>query len=156
MFKHERIEQIRKTLGFKSREKFAEEIGIPFPTLRAYEQGKIENIPHSFFNTLVSKFNINLNWLMSGDGDMFVDNQSDIQINDIKHTHFKKSPGASVIDNSIHKSINPKNEPSNNLIPQDILSDISNLFTLANAKNKVDDLIKELDDFVYQQKKLLR
>lgn len=68
----EKIQKIRKSLGFSSREKFAEELNIPFATLRAYEQGKIENIPHSFINTLASKFNVNINWLMSDNGDMFV------------------------------------------------------------------------------------
>ena len=72
MFENERLKIIRKKLGYKSREKFANRLNIPFTTLRAYEQGTIENIPHSFLLMLLDNFDVNINWLMTGKGEMFI------------------------------------------------------------------------------------
>lgn len=111
MFNHERIKILRKALGFKSREKFAKEIGIPFPTLRAYEQGVIENIPHSFFTTLSDKFNVNINWLISGDGNMFAEKRLGLfsedtrrELNELSHKEDEEIIKAGVRDFESYKN----------------------------------------------------
>jgi transcriptional regulator with XRE-family HTH domain len=70
-----RIKTVRKVLGFKNRDDFAVSLDIPFSTLRAYEQGKIEHIPLSFFKKIHEIHGISLEWLLSGKGDI-MDNSS--------------------------------------------------------------------------------
>ncbi|MEA2098645.1 MAG: hypothetical protein U9P72_00785 [Campylobacterota bacterium] len=73
MFDFEKISKVRKKLGFKSREDFATSLSIPFATLRSYETASVENIPHSFFNILQQKFNININYFFKENESMLLD-----------------------------------------------------------------------------------
>jgi transcriptional regulator with XRE-family HTH domain len=67
-----RLIEARKKLGFTSREDFANSLNMPFATLRAYEQGKIDNIPHTFLQKLNEQYNIQIDWLLTGKGEMFI------------------------------------------------------------------------------------
>ncbi|MCX6051050.1 MAG: helix-turn-helix transcriptional regulator [Campylobacterales bacterium] len=152
MLDHEKIRKIRKTLGYKSREKFAEKLGIPFPTLRAYEQGIIENIPHSFIATLTDKFNINMNWLMFGEGEMFIKNDNKTNT----FTNTTVAGNGSIFDNSKRKTITSNPDYADTHIPVYIIDELNLLFSRAVQKNKIDDVNTALEDFIHEQKKLLR
>ncbi|MBS5463848.1 helix-turn-helix transcriptional regulator [Clostridium sp.] len=78
---NERIKELRKVLGL-SREEFANKLGLK-------SRGKIENIelgrtsPDEPFLDLICKtYNINPEWLRTGQGEMFIELSKDEQIED--------------------------------------------------------------------------
>lgn len=78
---NERIKEFRKVLGL-SREEFANKLGLK-------SRGKIENIelgrtsPDEPFLDLICKtYNINPEWLRTGQGEMFIELSKDEQIED--------------------------------------------------------------------------
>jgi transcriptional regulator with XRE-family HTH domain len=76
-----RLKEMRKKLGFKSREKFAEALEMPFSTLRSYEQGKVENISYFFLKKINEQYNVSLDWLVSGKGEMLLNEQKSESVN---------------------------------------------------------------------------
>ena len=64
-----RLRDLRKKLGYNQKN-FADLLGITERTLRNYEKGN--NLPSSLLTILIEKFNININWLLTGEGDMFL------------------------------------------------------------------------------------
>lgn len=72
----ENLKKIRQKLGL-SVAKFADKLDIPAPTLTCYERG--ERTPSAqLFVQLHKKINVNLNWFVSGDGEMF-NQESDLK-----------------------------------------------------------------------------
>ena len=127
MFENERLKIIRKKLGYKSREKFANRLNIPFTTLRAYEQGTIENIPHSFLLMLLDNFDVNINWLMTGKGEMFIkpitSNTQEVDNNS----------GINAFNN-----YGEQNNEDNNLLhfDEDVLQILKTVSTVVKSENK--------------------
>lgn len=70
---NERLKTIRKQLGLKQSE-LAKVLNITTRTLQNYE--KDADIPASVINKLISLFNVNPTWLLTGQGEMFCFNQS--------------------------------------------------------------------------------
>jgi len=77
-----RLTEIRNMLGFKSQQAFAEHLGVKRSTLASYEN---DTYPPSaeFLTILHERDNVNVNWVLSGIGEMrngfvFKNNQSDI------------------------------------------------------------------------------
>ena len=71
-----RLKEIRIKLNLTAKN-LADEIGIPVRTIGGYERN--ENPPNQKFLTqLAIKYNINLNWFLTGKGNMFVSNSDDI------------------------------------------------------------------------------
>ena len=71
------LKKIREELGL-SMTKFSEKLEIPAMTLIHYENG--ERTPSAqLFIQLYKKLNVNINWFISGEGEMF--NKSSIQLN---------------------------------------------------------------------------
>lgn len=66
----ENLKKIRLTLGYTQKE-FSEKLGLPVRTYLGYEYNKRE-IPHGILNLLIDSFCINLNWLFTGQGSMFI------------------------------------------------------------------------------------
>ena len=64
----ERIKQIRKILGMTQKE-FSIEIDIPERTVATYETGREPSM--LFLARLCGKYNINANWFVTGEGEMF-------------------------------------------------------------------------------------
>lgn len=65
-----RLREIRKRLGYPEREAFCRLIGISKSTIAFYERG--ERTPDaSVLDSYRARFGVNLNWLISGDGEMF-------------------------------------------------------------------------------------
>ncbi len=71
----ENLKKIRQYLQL-SMAKFADKLDIPAPTLTCYERG--ERTPSAqLFIQLHNKININLNWFVSGKGEMFNKSEND-------------------------------------------------------------------------------
>ena len=69
---HKRLKELRKALNIQQGE-FAKSIGILQQQLSKYERG--ENKPScDFLIKLIEKTNVNINWLLIGKGNMFVEN----------------------------------------------------------------------------------
>lgn len=65
----ENLKKIRQTLGL-SVAKFAEKLEMSASTLTGYERG--ERTPSwQLFTQLYKKANVNMNWYVSGDGEVF-------------------------------------------------------------------------------------
>ncbi len=69
-----RLKLIRKNLEFTQKE-FANVINVPFTAISKYERDEIK--PSSIIlERIHNKFNININWLITGEGDMFITTKS--------------------------------------------------------------------------------
>lgn len=64
-----RIKQLRKELNL-SQQEFAEKIHISRSQLSYYESGTV-NIPERSQKQICEKFNINKEWLLTGEGEMY-------------------------------------------------------------------------------------
>jgi transcriptional regulator with XRE-family HTH domain len=65
-----RFATLRKTLKV-SQQEMAQKMKVTQKTLSSWEQG--HNEPCSSLSELVTSYNINLNWLLTGEGKMFID-----------------------------------------------------------------------------------
>lgn len=71
----ENLKKLRRELRL-SAQKLADSIGISLITMQNYELGKREP-KYSFLYQLLTLYNVNINWLMTGEGDMFNATQSE-------------------------------------------------------------------------------
>ena len=65
----ERLKKIRKNLTF-TQDKISFELGMATRTYASYERDE-NNPPYSMLLLLLQKYNVNLNWFVSGEGQMF-------------------------------------------------------------------------------------
>lgn len=77
----QRLMTLRATLGFRNREQFAEAFGAPKKTFEKYEQGLTE-LPTKLLLWLSTEHHVNLDWLVTGEGQM-LDGQDSVQVNPI-------------------------------------------------------------------------
>lgn len=68
---NERLKKLRKTLDLTQKE-FGERIGVKGNTIAQYEIGRNEPID-SVFSLICREFNVNENWLRTGEGEMFIE-----------------------------------------------------------------------------------
>ncbi len=67
---NERLKSIRKSLSMTQKD-FGAELGVSRDTYASYESGRV--IPNNtFIQLMCSKFNVNEEWLRTGDGEMFI------------------------------------------------------------------------------------
>lgn len=74
----ERIRKLRRSLDMTQQE-FADRIGIKRNTIANYETGRNDPVD-SVVSLICREFNVNENWLRTGEGDMFVERTRDEQI----------------------------------------------------------------------------
>lgn len=67
---NERLKKLRKELDMTQQE-FAEGIGIKRNTMATYESGRNEPID-AVISLICTKYNVNENWLRTGEGEMFI------------------------------------------------------------------------------------
>lgn len=88
---YKRLRELQKVLQLSIKE-FAEKSGLPYTTLQSYLLNKrspsAENI-----NKIAKVFNVNVNWLMTGNGDMFLI-EKDARISDKFRERIKKDIAA--------------------------------------------------------------
>lgn len=68
---NERLGILRKTLNLTS-EKFGERLGVKKSTISGLENGKA-NLTDRMFKSICKEFNVNAEWLRTGNGDMFIE-----------------------------------------------------------------------------------
>lgn len=68
---NERLKELRKALGFKNQQDFADALNIKRGTIANYEIGRNEPID-AVVTLICSKFNVNEQWLRYGEGEMFL------------------------------------------------------------------------------------
>jgi len=65
-----RLKEFRAAMHLTALET-ADKLGIPARTIGSYERGEV--LPGSkFYDLMIKKYNINLNWLVTGRGSMFI------------------------------------------------------------------------------------
>jgi transcriptional regulator with XRE-family HTH domain len=69
---NERLRELRKALGFKNQQEFADALNIKRGTIANYEIGRNEPID-AVITLICSKFNVNEEWLRTGEGEMFIE-----------------------------------------------------------------------------------
>lgn len=75
---NERLKKLRKELDMTQQE-FADKIGIKRNTMATYESGRNEPID-AVISLICTKYNVNENWLRTGEGEMFVEMSYDDEI----------------------------------------------------------------------------
>lgn len=73
-----RIKLLRKTLKLSQTE-FANSLGMTMRAIQKWEAGEVE-IKISSLRLLEKVFNANIDWLITGNGNMFIDNKSNMKI----------------------------------------------------------------------------
>ncbi|MDP8162827.1 helix-turn-helix domain-containing protein [Phocoenobacter skyensis] len=75
---NDKFRQIITTLGFKNVRDFSESLDITQARLVDVMREK-QKIPQDLIFTLITKHNINANWLLTGQGNMFIGSQATTQ-----------------------------------------------------------------------------
>lgn len=71
-----RFRELRKTLGITLRE-MSQVLDIPLSTVSKYEQGIIKP-GVEILSKVSTRYNVNLNWLLTGVGEMFIENKDNL------------------------------------------------------------------------------
>ncbi|GAB4384940.1 XRE family transcriptional regulator [Albidovulum sp.] len=66
----QRLREVRKALGDRSRDDFAQEVGLSPKTIANYERGDTQP-DAAAISAYRKRFNVDANWLVTGDGEMF-------------------------------------------------------------------------------------
>ncbi len=92
----ERLKAIRRNLNLTVKD-LAEILDIPTRTIGAWERN--ENPPNEKFLTqLIIKFNININWLLTGKGEIFITKHDDIITNIINRYNITKDDAKHILE----------------------------------------------------------
>lgn len=75
----ERIKNLRKNLNITAKD-FASILQIPLRTIGSYERDEAQPSP-KFFNALIDIYHININWLLTGEGNIFLSEKVEKDIN---------------------------------------------------------------------------
>ena len=83
----ERLKKLRSTLGY-SQQAMADKLLIDVRKLRSYEY-ETKNFPVDFLLSLINVFNVNINWFLTGKGEMFLADEDDFtkKVEDILKIH---------------------------------------------------------------------
>lgn len=74
----DRIKKIRKELDL-TQQKFADRLGVKRNTVAQWETG-VNSLTDAVITSICREFNINEEWLRSGEGEMFIERSRDDQI----------------------------------------------------------------------------
>ena len=78
MTQGERVKEIRKSLGL-TLEKFGDKVGVTKVAISNIEKGN-RNLTDQMAISICREFNVNENWLRTGEGEMFIELSRDEQI----------------------------------------------------------------------------
>ena len=73
-----RVKELKRALNVTSKE-LAEAIDIPVRTIGSYERNEAQPGP-KFLNALFEKYPVNINWLITGKGDMFTSPRTELDM----------------------------------------------------------------------------
>ena len=77
-----RLNELSEKLANGKYTVFARQTGVPVSTMQRYISGKIGQLP-THLNNIQLRYNVNLNWLVSGNGNMFIDDHKADHITNI-------------------------------------------------------------------------
>ena len=75
----QRIKELRKILHLSAGD-FAIKLQIPVRTIGSYERDEVPLGP-KFLSALIKNFQVNINWLLSGKGTMFISKRTELELN---------------------------------------------------------------------------
>jgi len=73
----ERYAQVRKDKGLSFR-KLADILGISYGVIQNIEHKRVEKVSNTYINLLCDKLNVNREWLLYGEGEMYKNDQDSI------------------------------------------------------------------------------
>ena len=76
---HERIKYLRKDILHLTQIDFGKRIGIAGTTVTSWEKRNM-NPSETALKTICYEFNVNYDWLVDGDGDIFIENNDSIEL----------------------------------------------------------------------------
>ena len=97
-----RLKQLISALGMTQVE-FAEKMGIAKSTVSDVISGRLKDLPNHVHTTLVRGYSVNLNWLLTGEGEMFLmssQNDSGVSI--------QNNSGVNIVGNNATVNYHPK------------------------------------------------
>ncbi len=74
-----RIKELKTILNLSSND-MAKKLKIPARTIGSYERDEVPPGP-KFLSALIKKFQVNINWLLSGKGSMFISKKTELELN---------------------------------------------------------------------------
>ena len=74
----ERIKNLRKNLNVTAKD-FADVLQIPLRTIGSYERNEAQPSP-KFFNALIDIYHVNINWLLTGEGNLFLSQKTEVDM----------------------------------------------------------------------------
>ncbi|EKE03528.1 MAG: hypothetical protein ACD_20C00191G0005 [uncultured bacterium] len=80
-----RLKQVRQNKKLTV-EEFSQIVNIPARTLGGYEREE-RKPPLEFLEILKNKFNVNINWLLTSEGEMFIKNESIHSLQELKEKY---------------------------------------------------------------------
>ena len=80
MTRGERVREIRKVKDL-TLEKFGEQLGVTKTTISRIEKG-VNNLTDQMAKGICREYNVNEDWLLNGEGDMFIEQTRDEEIED--------------------------------------------------------------------------
>lgn len=77
---HGKFKKIRETLGL-SQEEFGRKLDLSISAVSRIESGETINLGHTLIALLIKEYNVNINWLLLDQGEIFGDGIHEIQKN---------------------------------------------------------------------------
>jgi transcriptional regulator with XRE-family HTH domain len=74
-----RIKELKSVLKVTSSE-LSRKLNIPVRTIGSYERDEAQPGP-KFLNALIVEYGVNINWLLTGEGNMFISKKTELDIN---------------------------------------------------------------------------
>lgn len=129
-----RIRELREILNLKQTE-FAKSLNIAQPYLSVLENGERNSFTIEILLKLVEKYNVNINWLLTGEGRVFLNDYNELE-NELKKINAEiQNENNKIV--SIHKQLREEIKG----IPQDTIKEINEL---RNQVNILIDIIRNL------------
>jgi transcriptional regulator with XRE-family HTH domain len=73
----DRVKYLRNTLKIGSQERLGEILNVNGARIKSIETGRVKDLTAQEANIMVKKFNLNIDWLLSGDGDVFLEDKQE-------------------------------------------------------------------------------
>lgn len=105
-FLNERIKEMRKALNLTQQE-FADQLGVTRNNIAGYETGK-RNPSSAAISLICSKFNVNEQWLRTGEGKMFIEVPEEDVYNRAAASVFKEDDATAIEGLKLYYSLSPE------------------------------------------------
>jgi len=76
----DRIKYMRKTLKIGSQEALAKILNVKGARVKSIETGRVKDLTAIEANIMVKKFNLNIDWLLTGEGEMLLEDKENLPV----------------------------------------------------------------------------